>query len=154
MRLSRIAFLAAVLSGSGAAAERVVAYEIVDAREISASLTGRPGDPEAGRALYFDDKLTRCAGCHGAPGDAAAGNGAAASSGAPPLADVVGRIGEGAVRLWLVAPQVIAPGTRMPAYYSIGQRMDPADPRFGGPLLTAAEIEDLVAYLTRPPTRP
>ncbi len=65
-------------------------------------------------------------------------------------ADVGRRLGEGALRLWLVAPQVIAPETRMPAYYGLGQRMDPADPRFGEPLLTAAEIENLVAYLMRP----
>jgi sulfur-oxidizing protein SoxX len=151
MRLVSLAILAFALAlvpgGAGIAAERVVGYEIVDARAIPESLTARPGDPEAGRALYFDDKLARCAGCHGAPGAPSAG---APAHGAPPLDDVGRRLGEGAVRLWLVAPQVIAPATRMPAYYALGQRMDPADPRFGEPLLTAAEIEDLVAYLMRP----
>jgi hypothetical protein len=49
---------------------------------------------------------------------------------------------------------VIDPETRMPAYYALGQRMDPADPRFGEPLLTAAEIEDLVAYLMQPSAAP
>lgn len=135
-------FLLVALAGAAAAAERVVAYEIVDAREIPASLTGRPGDPQAGRALYFDDKIARCAGCHGTP--------EAPGADAPALGDLGRRLGEGAVRLWLVAPHVIAPETRMPAYYAVGQRMDPADPRFGEPLLTAAQIEDLVAYLTQP----
>lgn len=131
-----------------AAAQEVVAYRIVDAREIPESLTGEPGDPEAGRQLYFDRQLTRCSGCHGSPG----GPGAQADAGAadtPSLAGVGRRLSAGAIRLWLVAPRVIAPGTRMPGYYAVGQRDDPADPRFGGPLLTAAEIEDLVAYLTR-----
>lgn len=131
------------------AAERVVAYTIADARAIPDSLTGKPGDPEAGRALYFDAKLARCAGCHGAP-DGEAGQGAPhAAPTAPSLADLGGRLDEGAIRLWLVAPEVIEPGTAMPGYYSVGQRDDPADPRFGEPLLTAAEIENLVAYLAR-----
>ena len=68
MRLFFIVFLALVLAAGIAAAQRVVPYEIVDAREIPASLTGRPGDAEAGRALYFDEKLARCAGCHGEAG--------------------------------------------------------------------------------------
>lgn len=129
-------------------AQNVVAYEIVDGREIPASLTGKPGDAEAGRQLYFDRQLTRCSGCHGSPD----GPGAQADQdavGAPSLSGVAGRLSEGAIRIWLVAPQVIRPGTRMPSYYSIGQRDDPADPRYGETLLTAAEIENLVAYLMR-----
>jgi L-cysteine S-thiosulfotransferase len=152
MRLFYLVFLSLTLGGAGTAAERVVAYEIVDAREIPASLTGRPGDPQAGRALYFDDKLARCAGCHGAPDEPAPDRRPAsdAAADAPPLTDVGRRLGAGALRLWLVAPQVIAPETRMPPYYAVGQRMDPADPRFGEPLLTASQIEDLVAYLMQP----
>jgi hypothetical protein len=36
----------------------------------------------------------------------------------------------------------------MPAYYAAGQRQGPDDPLYGGPALTAAEVEDLIAYLT------
>lgn len=118
----------------------VAAYEIVDGSAIPESLTGEPGDPEAGRRLYFDDKLTRCVSCHDAPEVGGAG-------GAPPLAGIARRLSEGEIRLWLVAPEVIAPGTRMPGYYLAGQRDDPTDPRYGGPWLSAVEIEDLVAYL-------
>ena len=131
-----------------AAGQNVVAYEIVNGREIPASLTGRPGDPEAGRKLYFDRQLTRCSGCHGSPDGMGAQTDGGAPS-APSLSGVAERLSEGAIRLWLVAPQVISPGTSMPGYYSIGQRDDPADPRYGEPLLTAAEIEDLVAYMLR-----
>ncbi len=148
MRLCFTAFFAVMLAlahPAGGAERCVVAYEIVDARAIPDSLTGRPGDTEAGRALYLGEKLARCAGCHGVPGDPAT----EAAVDAPPLTDVGHRLEPGAIRLWLVAPQVIAPGTRMPSFYAVGQRDDPADPRFGEPLLTAAEIEDLVAYLAR-----
>lgn len=127
-----------------ASAPDVVAYEIVDAREIPDSLTGEPGDAAAGRALYLDGKLTRCAGCHGVPDGSRADQDA---GGAASLAGVADRLSEGRIRLWLVAPGVADPDTRMPGYYGLGQRDDPADPRYGEPWLTAAEIEDLVAYL-------
>lgn len=128
--------------------DRVVAYAIVDGREIPRALTGQPGNPEAGRQLYFDRDLTGCSGCHGSPG----GPGAEAdpdAGGAPALSGLTRRMNEGAIRLWLVAPQVIRPGTTMPGYYTLGQRTDPKDPRYGEPLLSAGEIEDIVAYLMR-----
>jgi L-cysteine S-thiosulfotransferase len=152
MYLFLLSFLAVLLSGPAVAAGGAVAYRIVNARAIPDSLTGRPGDPQAGRALSLDEKLARCAGCHGVPGEAAPrrdGTSGGTAPEAPPLGRVGDRLDEGTIRLWLVAPQVIAPGTRMPAFYAVGQRDDPADPRFGGPLLTAAEIENLVAYLSR-----
>jgi L-cysteine S-thiosulfotransferase len=149
LRLLPFAFLALALAQPAGGAERVVAYEIVDASTIPDSLTGRPGDPEAGRALYLDDRLARCAGCHGLAVSSPVKTTGTTMAGAPPLGDVGRRLGEGAIRLWLIAPQVIRPGAAMPAFYALGQRDDPADPRFGEPLLTAAEIEDLVAYLSR-----
>lgn len=126
---------------------RVVAYEVKDNREIPAALTGRTGDADAGRTLYFDRNLTGCSGCHGSPG----GPGAQADDSAeqaPSLAGVANRMAPGRIRLWLVAPQIIDPATAMPAYYGVGQRTNPDDPRFGEPLLSATEIEDLVAYLS------
>lgn len=135
-------------AGLAEAADRVVAYQIVDGRTIPDSLTGRPGDPEAGRQLYFDRALTGCSGCHGSPG----GPGAEANPNqdrAPSLQDLANRMDAGTVRLWLIAPQVLRPGTAMPGYYALGQRDDPKDPRYGEPILSAQEIENLLAYLLR-----
>ena len=148
MRLATMFLVGASLCIGAAAADdrRVVAYQIVNARAIPASLTGLNGDAEAGRQLYFDRERTGCSGCHGSPG----GPGAEADAddkGAPSLAGLNARMSEGTIRLWLVAPAVLAPETRMPTYYEIGQRTDPNDPRFGEPLLGADEIENLVAYL-------
>lgn len=149
--------LAILLLGAGVAlgpvaataqSDRVVSYTIVNAREIPQSLTGTEGDPERGRKLYFDREATGCSGCHGSPG----GPGAQPNSGgdvAPSLSGIAGRRTIGRLRLWLVAPDVIRPGTQMPTYYAVGQRQDPHDPRFGEPRLAAAEIEDLLAYLMR-----
>ena len=142
--LLRVAVIV-VLAGSGRAAEPVVAYTITnigtDASEISASLTGAPGDAARGRALYGGEARAGCPACHGAPG--AAGE----TAPAPDLAGVGGRLSAAAIRLWIVAPAAIDPATAMPAYYAAGQRGEADDPLYGGPALTAAEIEDLVAYL-------
>lgn len=122
------------------AEDRVVAYRIVDADQIPASLTGATGDAERGRALYADPEMGDCVSCHGLPGEEKGAE-------APALEGIARRLPEGRIRLWIVAPEVIAPGTEMPAYYKPGQRDDPKDPRFGEPRLSAGEIEDIVAYL-------
>jgi len=138
--LLRVAVIVA-LAGSGRAAEPVVAYTITDASEIPASLTGAPGDAARGRALYAGEARAGCPACHGAP--SAAGE----TASAPDLAGVGGRLSAGAIRLWIAAPAAIDPETAMPAFYAAGQRGGAEDPLYGGPALTAAEIEDLVAYL-------
>ena len=122
------------------AAEPIVAYTIVNGRAIPESLTGAPGDPERGRALYAGEPRAGCASCHGMPGGEAAPP-------APDLSGVGGRLSAGEIRLWIVAPEAIDEATGMPAYYAAGQRTGADDPLYGGPALTAAEIEDLVAYL-------
>ena len=150
MRLAISTFLSVAFACSAvwAQSERAVAYEIVNGREIPQSLTPLIADSEAGRALYFDRDLTGCSGCHGSPG----GPGAQPDEGAeaaPSLAGIATRMSEGAMRLWLIAPEVLNPDTAMPSFYQVGQRTDPKDPRFGEPLLSSQEIENLIAYLKR-----
>jgi len=111
---------------AAAGADGVVAYTVRDAAEIPESLTGSPGDAAAGEALFAGE--AGCTACHEAQ---------------PPGAG----LGQGEIRLWIVAPMIIAPETEMPAFYLAGQRRGPEDPRFGGPQLNAREIEDIVAYL-------
>jgi sulfur-oxidizing protein SoxX len=132
------ALLGAALAAPGRAGEAVVAYTIVDGRAIPASLTAGPGDAARGRALYEAEPRAGCPACHGLPGRPQA---------APDLAGVGARLSPGEIRLWLVAPAVLREGTAMPAYYAAGQRTGADDPFYGGPRLTAAEIEDLVAWL-------
>ncbi|MGF1503070.1 MAG: hypothetical protein ACFBSD_14765 [Paracoccaceae bacterium] len=119
--------LTAVLAAAGfAAGAEPVAYTIRNFEEIPASLTGQAGDAGLGARLWRAEALG-CRACHGTPPGA-------------------GR-SPGKVRLWLVAPRLADPDTPMPSYYAAGQRQRPDDPRFGGPRLTAAEIEALVAFL-------
>jgi sulfur-oxidizing protein SoxX len=141
MRKLLLVALIAALGGPGRAAEPVVAYTIVNGAEITASLTGAPGDAARGRVLYAGEARAGCPACHGLPGVPGE------ATAAPDLSGVGGRLSAGAIRLWIVAPVVLASETTMPAYYAAGQRDGADDPLYGGPALTAAEIEDLVAYL-------
>ena len=134
------------LAGSGQAAEPVVAYIITNGSEIAYSLTGAPGDAARGRALYEAGARAGCPACHGVPGVATKTVTAPDLSG-PDLSGIGGRMNAGAIRLWIVAPVAIAEDTAMPAFYAPGQRDGAEDPLYGGPALTAVEIEDLVAYL-------
>ncbi len=138
MRVLLSVLMIAAFAGASRAAEPVVAYIITDGSEIIASLTGAPGDAARGRALYVGEARAGCPACHGIPDERA------------PTLNLSGigeRLSAGAVRLWIVAPSAISEDTAMPAFYATGQRDLAEDPLYGGPALTAAEIEDLVAYL-------
>lgn len=127
----------------------IVAYTVTDGRLIEKSLTGEPGDPAAGRALYAEDARTGCISCHALPDvpDLDAPPPARAPrAGVPALDDVGARLAPAEIRLWLVAPDFRAPDVK-PSVFAAGQRTDPADPLWGGPRLSAAEVEDLVAFL-------
>lgn len=121
-----------------------VPYRISNGREIQHSLTGEPGDPVAGRALFYNASRTGCSLCHGSP---ELPREPADARDAPDLYRVGGRLTTGHMRLWVVAPEAIQGASTMPAFHKPGQRIDPSDPLFGGPTLTAAEVEDVVAYL-------
>jgi sulfur-oxidizing protein SoxX len=141
MRMLLLAVLVAALAGPGRTAEPVVAYTITNGAEINDSLTGMPGDAERGRAIYAGETRAGCPAGHGVPGAAEK------EPAAPDLAGVGERLSDGVIRLWIVAPEVISPETAMPAFYAAGQRDGADDPLYGGPALTAMEVEDLVAYL-------
>ncbi len=141
MRMLLLAVLGVALAGPGRAAEPVVAYTIINGAEINDSLTGTPGDAERGRAIYAAEVRAGCPACHGVPGAAAK------EPTAPDLAGVGERLSDGVIRLWIVAPEAISAETAMPAFYAAGQRDGADDPLYGGPALTATEVEDLVAYL-------
>ncbi|MEL6767067.1 MAG: c-type cytochrome [Pseudomonadota bacterium] len=132
----------------------VAPYTIVNGRSIPESLTGRAGNAAEGLRLYLNAARSGCASCHGVP-DAPGTRGhpgregsAPAARGMPSLERVGARLSPGTIRLWLVLPDLLGRRGAMPSAYAAGQRTDPADPLHGGPRLTAAEIEDLVAWLS------
>lgn len=143
-----VAVLAALTAALAAEAlSDVLPYAIVDGISVPEPLGGLDGDAERGRTLYFDRERGRCFTCHGSPGGPGV-EGNAAGLEAPPLTGVAARLSPGEIRLWIIAPDVLAEGTAMPGYYTVGGRNDPADPLYGEPLLGAQEVEDLVAWLS------
>jgi len=65
----------------------------------------------------------------------------------PPLAGVGSRLTPGQIRLRLVDPTLLNPAAAMPAYHRV-DGLAYVDQRYRGrPVLSAQEIEDVVAYL-------
>ena len=124
-----------------AAAQELRSYAVAgDA--IPASLTGAAGDAARGRALAVDRSST-CILCHSGPfpeqnfqGDVA-----------PSLAGTGGRWSAGQIRLRLVDASRLNAATIMPSYYRIDGLSRVGRAWQGKPILSAEQIEDIVAYL-------
>jgi sulfur-oxidizing protein SoxX len=110
---------------------------------IPASLTGTMGDAARGRAIVANRNAGLCLLCHSGPfpEDRFQGNIG------PDLSGVGSRWSEGQLRLRIVDASKFNPDTIMPPFYRIdGLSRVPTAYR-DKPVLTAVEIEDVVAYL-------
>jgi L-cysteine S-thiosulfotransferase len=120
----------------------LVPYEIVgDA--IPASLTGALGDPARGRAIVGDRRVGLCLLCHTGPFPEPRLHGTLG----PDLTGVGSRLSPGQLRLRLVDSTRLKPDTIMPPYYRIEGLARVAPSYAGKPILGAAQIEDVVAFL-------
>jgi L-cysteine S-thiosulfotransferase len=139
---THIALVALTLALPGAAnAQGLVSYKIVG-DGIPVSLTGAPGDAVRGRALVLDRSNT-CILCHSGPFPETRFQGDLA----PDLAGSGRRWSASQLRLRLVDASRVNPETIMPSYYRV-DGLDRVGRNFEGkPILTAAQIEDIVAYL-------
>jgi L-cysteine S-thiosulfotransferase len=110
---------------------------------IPNSLTGAPGDPARGRAIVASRQTGLCLLCHSGPFPEERFQGNLA----PDLSGAGERSSEGQLRLRMVDSTRINPATIMPSYYRIEglTRVGPAWQ--GKPVLTAEQIEDVVAFL-------
>jgi len=125
-------------------ADQPVAYEIVDDEAIPTSLTGSPGDPAKGRETFINRKLGNCLGCHAVTElEAEPFHGEVG----PPLDGVADIYGEGELRLRVVNPKVVNPDTIMPGFYVVDGLHRVAGDFQGKTILSADQVEDIVAYL-------
>ena len=109
---------------------------------IPTPLTGAKGDPVRGRALVANRQVGLCLLCHSGPFPEERFQGNIA----PDLRSAA-RLTEGQIRLRLVDPARANPETIMPAYYKTEGLTRVAPAYRGKPVLTAEQIEDIVAYL-------
>jgi L-cysteine S-thiosulfotransferase len=115
---------------------------VVIGDSIQESLTGAPGDAVRGRALVLERSNT-CILCHSGPFPEEKFQGDLA----PNLAGSGSRWSIGQLRLRLVDASRLNPGTIMPSYYRIDGLDRVAVNWRGKPILSAEQIEDIVAYL-------
>jgi L-cysteine S-thiosulfotransferase len=136
-----VALLAAFTAN--ASAEDLRPYEIVgDA--IPASLTGAPGDPERGREIVGNRQVGLCLLCHTGPFPQQRFQGNLA----PALAGAGARASIGQLRLRIVDASRLNPNTIMPPYYRVDGLTHVAASYRGKPILSAEQIEDVVAFLS------
>ena len=109
---------------------------------IPESLTGTPGDAARGRALVVERSST-CILCHSGPFPEQSFQGDVA----PGLAGTGRRWSEGEIRLRLVNASRLNAATIMPSYYRIDGLNRVGRTWQGKPILSAEQIEDIVAYL-------
>jgi sulfur-oxidizing protein SoxX len=112
------------------------------------ALTGQPGDADRGRAIAIDAAKGNCIICHALPVPELPAD--AFGDVGPPLAGVGSRQSVPALRQRIVDPRVMLPDTIMPAYFvTTYTRVQAA--YAGKTILSAQEVEDLVAYLASLP---
>ncbi len=138
--------IAAGLMAASVAADacaQVATYEIVG-DGIPIPLQGAEGRADRGRAIIVDRQKGLCLLCHSGPfpeqrfmGDLA-----------PSLEGTGSRWNAAQLRLRVVAPERLDPDTIMPAYHRAGSGARVAPAHRGRPILSAQDIEDVVAFLT------
>lgn len=146
-----LASVMAMVITSPAVSETAPSAVQFDAGAVAVSLSGTPGDPEAGQKVMTTAALGNCVACHvvGAlpdvqfPGDIA-----------PALDGVASRWEEAQLRGIVANAKMTFDGSFMPAFYKTEGFIRPGGAYTGKapegdlpPILTAQQIEDVVAYL-------
>ena len=111
---------------------------------VEASLTGQPGDPVAGRAVFADRKLGNCLACHT---NTDLSEESFHGEVGPPMDGVADRWGEAELRAIVTNSKKVFEGTIMPAFYIDSGYERPLEDFEGTSILTAQQVEDVVAYL-------
>lgn len=135
-----VAVFACLAADAATAQQRLVPF-VVSGDAVPQPLTSQPGDPVRGRSLAVDRGAAGCVLCHAVPGEAISGNIA------PSLAGAGSRLSRAQLRLRVVDSTRLHPNTPMPAYYRIDGLKQVAAAYRGKPVLSAQQVEDVVAFL-------
>ncbi len=110
---------------------------------VTQPLTDRAGDPQKGRAIVVSRQTGLCLLCHSGPFPEEKFQGTLA----PNLQMSVANLSEGQIRARLIDVARTNPGTIMPSYYRTDHLSLVAKSFDRKTLLTAQELEDVVAFL-------
>ncbi|WP_137180605.1 sulfur oxidation c-type cytochrome SoxX [Roseomonas sp. AR75] len=130
------------MSATPPAAAQVAPFVVTD-DAITAPLLGLTGDAARGAAVVRNRETANCLICHAIPDPTERFMGDIG----PPLAGVGTRLTPGQIRLRLVDPTLLNAAAVMPAYHRVAGFVNVDARHRGQPVLTAQEIEDLVAWL-------
>jgi sulfur-oxidizing protein SoxX len=143
--MNPVKFVSALAAGAlvvVCAARAATMDHVVRGDAMPDSLTGAAGDAARGRAIVTG-RDANCLLCHSIPesGERFMGNVG------PTLSGVGSRLTAGQIRLRVVDPTLVKPDIAMPAYYRTRDLDAVAEAYRGNPVLTAQQVEDVVAYL-------
>ena len=146
LRSALIAAMACAFYGAASAADAIPpeAVKIVDS-EISESLTGVPGDPVNGLAVFTGRKAGNCLACHQV--DSLMDTHQFHGEVGVPLNGVGDTYSASELRARIVNPKADLPDTIMPAFYRTADLNRVAKKFQGKTILSAQEVEDVIAYL-------
>ena len=154
MKRAISAAIAATILAAPAIAETVAPADITfeDGGAVAASLTGAAGNAEAGAKAFATKSVGNCVSCHEVsaladvpfPGNVG-----------PSLDGVADRWSEAEIRGIVADAKMTYDGTIMPSFYKVSGYIRPGKAYTGKgideseltPLLTAEQIEDIVAFL-------
>lgn len=152
MKLQTVLCMAFMTVATSAAIAQTAPVDVVYTDgAVDQSLTGVPGDPVAGEAIATTASLGNCIACHQAavlekyefPGTVG-----------PALDGAADRWTEGQLRGLVINAKELFDGSMMPSFYKTGPYIRPGDAYTGKaakgelpPLLTAQQVEDVVAFL-------
>lgn len=142
MRVPAWGLLCAAMAGGAVAAPQALVPYRVEGDAIREPLSARPADPARGRDIIAG-RDANCLLCHAAPETGVRFMGNLA----PPLSGVGARLSAAQLRLRVVDQSRLNPETIMPSYYRIEGLTRVAAAYRGKPVLSAGQIEDVVAYL-------
>lgn len=130
----------------GAAIADTVAPDAVSFEDgaVVASLTGGAGDPVKGRTVFANRKLGNCLACH--QNNQLSEESFHGEVG-PIMDGVADRWTEAELRGIVINSKMMFEGTIMPSFYRLENGARPLDAFAGKTILTAEQVEDVIAYL-------
>lgn len=145
IRDGMIAFLACLLTVACTPdSPRLVAPNQIDVDSIPLPLADTLADAAHGKTLFVSRDGGHCVLCHQVAGLDAEFQGDVG----PALTGIGSRLSPGQLRLRVVDYELVQPGVLMPSYYRSHDLYQVSDAHEGKPVLSADDVEDLVAYLS------
>lgn len=144
--------LALAFVGTAARADEVAPGAVkFEEGAVAASLTGGPGDPAKGRTVFSERKYGNCIACHTV---SSLSDVAWHGEIGPSLDGVASRYNQAQLRGIVANAKMTFDGSMMPSFYKVDGFIRPGDAFTGDaakeitPLLSAQQIEDVVAFLS------